>query len=164
LAVVVLLPEDKEYRVMEAREHEATTTVLLVDEEPLHVELRASVMRLVGFSVATACGPTQAIAVLAQRAQSADIAVLDYNLPFTNGCALADLLKAVCPGLRVILYSGATDISAEEMCGVDAFISKWDGIELLLAQMAELSQLALHAPMGRASGSDLLIHMRSGQA
>jgi len=121
--------------------------ILLVDDEAQPLELRAQIMKLHGFSVLTADGPVKAIAMMAEKAiQKIHIAILDYNMPGMNGCVLAERLRSVLPGLRIILYTGAVDIPQVEMNGIDALVSKSDGIACLIAQVAEFARVGAGPP------------------
>lgn len=85
-----------------------------------------------------------ALSIIAQRAANdvnvdVDLAVVDYRLPAMNGCVLAGFLRARHPGLKIILYSGESDIPEGETSNVDAFVSKGGGIQPLLIQVSELT-------------------------
>jgi CheY-like chemotaxis protein len=141
----------------------STPRILLVDDEAQPLELRAQIMKLHGFSVFTADGSVKALAMMAEKAiQKIQIAVLDYNMPGMNGCALAERLRSMLPGLRIILYTGAVDIPAGEMKGVDALVSKSDGVACLIAQVAQFLRVGANPPRGLASGHNPNLGMASG--
>jgi DNA-binding NtrC family response regulator len=118
------------------------TTVLVVDDDVPQLELRALRMVLSGFSVITAVGPGAAISIMNEpRSRRVDVAVIDYDMPGMNGCILAEYLKARYPQLKVLLYSGAIDIPEDDMNRVDAFIPKSEGLDCLLAKIAEMRQI-----------------------
>jgi len=75
-----------------------------------------------------------------------DLVILDFDMPGMNGCDLADLLKVIRPELKIILYSGASDIPRNEMASIDTFVSKADGITALIAEVAELTQVGGGSP------------------
>lgn len=113
------------------------TTVLLVDDDTRHLDLRTLAFQTSGFSVITATSPIEAIAIMNQDSgHKIDVAVIDYHMPVMNGCILAEYLKTRYPELRVILYSGAIDIPEHEMSSVDAFVPKSSGVAALLAEIA----------------------------
>ena len=115
------------------------TTVLLVDDDMRQLELRALTMKMSGFSVVTAIGPGEAISIMNEpSSRRIDVAVIDYHMPVMNGCILAEYLKSRYD-LRIVLYSGAIAIPKEEMGSIDAFISKGEGMEPLLAKISEMS-------------------------
>jgi DNA-binding NtrC family response regulator len=119
------------------------TTLLLVDDDLIQLDLRARVLRMSGFDVITAGNPQDAISIMAQHPSgNVDIAVLDYDMPIMNGCVLAKYLKARDPELKIILYSGAIRIPESEMSSVDAFVSKGEGLCRLLEEVSQLAQLA----------------------
>src|SRR5215470_7606004 len=92
------------------------TTLLLVDDDRLQLELRALVLKMSGFSVLTASSPAEAISIVAQHPErEIDLAIVDYQMPLMNGCVLADYLKERYRGLKVILHSGEMEIPESEM-------------------------------------------------
>jgi len=124
-----------------------TPRILLVDDEIPQLLLRAQVMSLRGFPVLTAESPGEAIAILAEETiEKVELVVVDYNMPGMNGCDLADLLKVMRPELKIILYSGATDVPRNEMTSIDIFVSKADGMPTLIAEIAGLTQVGACSP------------------
>jgi CheY-like chemotaxis protein len=113
--------------------------VLLVDDEPQQLELRAQVLRLCGFSVLTASGSVEAMTIISNGRERIDVAVLDYQMPIMNGCRLAERLRSCRPEVKIILHSGAIDIPRREMTSVDAFVPKNEGIATLIAQVTEFA-------------------------
>jgi CheY-like chemotaxis protein len=121
-------------------------SVLLVDDEPLQLSLRAQVLEMNGFSVLTACGPLEALSLIVGTAKRIDVAVLDYHMPIMNGCILADHLKSCRPEVKIILHSGAIAIPHGEMASVETFVPKSEGIASLIASIAQLASAATGAP------------------
>jgi CheY-like chemotaxis protein len=100
-----------------------------------------------GFPVHIADNPSDAIFMMAEEAlEKVELVVLDCNMPGVNGCDLADLLKRMRPELKIILHSGASDISQNEMTSIDTFVSKTDGIPALIAEVAELTHVVMGSP------------------
>jgi CheY-like chemotaxis protein len=110
--------------------------LLLVDDNAQTLELSGCIFTLAGYSVVTATHPTRAI-VLAKR-QKPDLAILDYVLPVMDGCMLADRLRVMMPRLPIILYSGSLDIADRDLPRVDVFVSKSDGLQILLSNVTRL--------------------------
>ena len=110
--------------------------LLLVDDNARCLELSGYIFTLAGYSVVTATHPNRAIA-LAKR-QKPDLAILDYALPVMDGYMLADRLRVMMPQLPVILYSGWPDIAANDLPKVDVFVSKSDGLNVLLSNVTRL--------------------------
>ncbi|HTF65401.1 MAG TPA: hypothetical protein VK638_22225 [Edaphobacter sp.] len=55
-----------------------------------------------------------------------------------NGCMLADRLRVILPELHTILYSRALDIPDSDILKVSVFISKSDGLDVLLRSVDRL--------------------------
>ena len=121
--------------------------ILMVDDEIEQLRLRAQVIGMCGFAVITASGPMEAICMMTEKPVGRiDLAILDYNLPIMNGCALADRLKSMCPEMKIMLHSGEMDIPQNEMTSVDTFIPKGEGIGQLLAQIIRLAETHMPPP------------------
>lgn len=115
------------------------TTVLLVDDDTRQLEMRALTMKMSGFSVVIAGGAVEAISLMHEpSSRRIDVAVIDYHMPVMNGCVLAEDFRTRYPELKTVLYSGAIDIPEEEMSSLDAFVSKSEGVDSLLAKITEL--------------------------
>jgi two-component system OmpR family response regulator len=114
--------------------------LLLVDGDTRQLDLAAYIMKLGGYSVATATNPNTGIA-LAKR-QRPDLLIVDYEIPVMNGCMLADRLKIILPELHTILYSGLIDIPGSEISKVSLFIPKSAALHLLLPSVAWLLRSA----------------------
>jgi CheY-like chemotaxis protein len=116
------------------------TTLLLVDDDIDQLELRALVLKMSGFTVLTASSPVEAISIMTQgRGDTVDVAVVEYHMPVTNGCVLAEYLRSRYPDLKIILHSAALDIQKSEMSSVDVFVPKSESIAPLLAQVSEFA-------------------------
>jgi CheY-like chemotaxis protein len=112
--------------------------VLLVDDDERQLKLRATILEVYGYSAHTATGASDALSTAGR--EHVDIAVVDYNMPMMNGCALASHLKASDPQLKVILLSAALCIPTHEMRSIDKFVSKTAGVPELLDAIAYLSR------------------------
>ena len=67
-----------------------------------------------------------------------DLVLLDLELPSQGGAAALTFLQAAWPGLVVIALSGRPEArQAALIAGVDAFVSKGDPPERLLAAVAQ---------------------------
>ena len=123
-------------------ERQFTPRILLVDDETQGLWLRAQVMKSCGFPVVTAEGPLEALSLMAEDPdENIDLAILDYDMPVMNGCALAEELRSICPTLKIILYSGAVDTPQWEMTSVDPFVAKDEGTARLLDQIVQIAQV-----------------------
>jgi len=127
----------------------AAAKVLLVDDEAQQMAARAQALDASGFSVITACGPLETIFMLAEGMTKIDVAILDYHMPAMNGCTLARCIKAMCPRLKIILYSGVVDIFRTEMTWIDAFLPKTEGIGALIAHVVQFAPTLQHTGLGK---------------
>jgi CheY-like chemotaxis protein len=93
-------------------------------------------MKLQGYSVKAVSDPR--LAAVTMAAQRPDLAILDYDMPFMNGCELASLLKRAHPALKVILHSGLVKVPEDNTDHIDAFVSKGQGVTSLLKRISEL--------------------------
>ena len=117
------------------------TTVLLVDDDKRHLDLRAHTLKMYGFSVINAISPQEAISIMNESSSSKiDVAVLDYHMPGMNGCILADYLKTRYPELKIVLYS-ALEIPEQQMSGIDVFVPETEGIAALLSKIADFGSI-----------------------
>src|SRR5579871_5038142 len=123
--------------------------ILMVDDEAEQLKLRAQLIGMCGFAAITASGPIEAIEIMTARQRGRiDLAILDYNMPVMNGCALAQKLRSICPELKTILHSGATDIPQNEMTSVNVFIHKGEGIAPLLSHIVEFAHVGMMPSQG----------------
>lgn len=149
---------------MMIREPSSAPRILLVDDEIQQLWLRAQVMQLLGFPVLTADNPNDAIFIMAEETiDKIDLVILDYEMPGMNGCDLADLLKVMRPELKIILYSGATDVPRNEMTSIDTFVSKADGITALITEVAELTQFVEGSPTTLTRDAEQLYRVHTQQ-
>jgi CheY-like chemotaxis protein len=80
-------------------------TVLVVDDEPLVLEVTASMLEALGWAVITAKSGKEALTRLEADDRIA-LLPIDVNMPGINGYELAKRAKRSRPDLRVIILSG----------------------------------------------------------
>jgi two-component system nitrate/nitrite response regulator NarL len=72
-----------------------------------------------------------------------DLVLLDWHLPGLPSHSRLSILRLLKPGLKVIVLSGRPELRQEVLsAGADAFISKIDSVEPLIAAIRQVS----HAP------------------
>jgi CheY-like chemotaxis protein len=87
----------------------ATALALVVDDEP---SLRASCRRLLerlGFRVLLAGSGGEAVDVVSARAAELSVVLLDLSMPEMSGLDAAERLRAIDPGLPIVLMSGYSE-------------------------------------------------------
>jgi two-component system cell cycle response regulator CpdR len=87
------------------REFEVARTVLVVDDDPLVLEVTADMLRDLGCGVVTAATGMDALERLSENA-NIEILVTDLNMPGMDGYELAQRAAGTRPGLQVIMLSG----------------------------------------------------------
>jgi two-component system cell cycle response regulator CpdR len=80
-------------------------TVLVVDDEPLVLDLTASMLEDMGCDVVTATNGAEALNMLASD-HHITILITDINMPGMSGYELAVQAQSSRPGLQVLLLSG----------------------------------------------------------
>ena len=79
-------------------------TILLVDDDPLILELGRELLEHLGYRVKTVSDAAQALEVF-QR-QGVDLVLLDYQLPGLDGYQLLQELRILDARVRVLVASG----------------------------------------------------------
>jgi CheY-like chemotaxis protein len=83
-------------------------TVLLVEDEQQVRDLVCDILRGDGYRVLAAASPVEALDLARDHAGVLDLLVADVVMPHMNGRELADRLKSLRPGIRVLFISGYT--------------------------------------------------------
>jgi two-component system, cell cycle sensor histidine kinase and response regulator CckA len=94
--------------------------LLIVDDEPMVLDVLRRLLEEPGRDVATATGPDQALEVV--RCTEIDVALVDKNLEGASGLVLARQLKAIQPEAEIILITGYASLeTAVEAVQIGAF-------------------------------------------
>jgi len=113
-------------------------TVLVVDDDPAVLEACASILSHLRYNPICASTGTEAIEMFSARMQEIDMVILDMILPDIGGGDVYDAMKAVDPGVLVLLSSGySLDGQAQLILerGCNDFIQKPFTIEQLSQKM-----------------------------
>ena len=81
-------------------------TILVVDDEPLVLNMVAMMLEGDGSCILTAGGGAEAIDIWRSRRGDIDLLISDMRMPVMDGCSLANQLQAEDPDLPVLLISG----------------------------------------------------------
>ncbi len=82
--------------------------ILLVEDEPMLLEMAARMLGLLGHTVLTATTPGEAVRLAEEHAGQIDLLMTDVVMPEMNGRRLAELLQSSYPGLACLFMSGYT--------------------------------------------------------
>lgn len=102
-------------------------TVLLVDDEPVIVDLGREVLESAGYTVLTAVDGREAVEVFVQNKDKINLVVMDVSLPVMSGDEAVSIILAEREDVPIILSSGLPDAGAERRrisLGSVAFIQK----------------------------------------
>jgi CheY-like chemotaxis protein len=87
--------------------------ILIVDDNPLLLDLIASEVGKTGAEVTAVSSPLQALQKLEAGASGWDAIILDYDMPEMNGAQLAARIRADLPLLPIILCSALYEIEID---------------------------------------------------
>lgn len=118
-----------------------TLRVLVVDDDPLQLDLVERVLSRDGFEVR---GVTT-VADLASEARrfAPDVMLIDVNLPDAAGGRAIALARDAAPGARLVLYSAWEESKLRVLAlqlGADGYISKSESVIAIGQRLRELQK------------------------
>ncbi len=125
-----------------------TERVLVVDDDPLVLEVATDMLQELGFAVRSETRAAAALAVFEADPQAFDLVLTDMTMPGMTGDVLAERLKRCRPDIPVILCSGYTEEQIPErtrMQGIDEFLMK----PLFMGPLSQLVRKVLDASRDR---------------
>jgi len=120
---------------------EGRETILLVDDEPMILEVTVEVLRELGYTALEAQGGRDAVELYNKKQAAIDLVILDMIMPDMSGGETYDRIKEINPQVKVILSSGySIDGEATEILerGCQGFIQKPFGMEELSMKIREI--------------------------
>src|SRR5262249_45348944 len=87
-------------------------TVLLVEDDEAVRALAHTVLKRAGYTVVVARNAGEALLLCEQPSAEIDVMVSDVVMPIMGGWQLAQRLRALRPGLKIVLMSGYADQEA----------------------------------------------------
>jgi DNA-binding NtrC family response regulator len=116
--------------------------IIVVDDEPMLLELAESILTPAGYRVSLYRDPTLVIETLEHSPAPPDLLVTDYAMLQMNGLQLMERCRQIHPGLRVLLVSGTVTecIFENSPCKPDRFLAKPYDFLTFLATVSELSE------------------------
>ncbi|MBW2207411.1 MAG: response regulator, partial [Deltaproteobacteria bacterium] len=118
----VTLEQPPSERILEGGER-----ILLVDDEALVLDVGGKMLEKLGYGVVLARSGEEALGVFEEEKGAINMVILDMIMPDMGGGEIYDRLKALNPGVKVLLSSGySIDGQASEILdrGCDGFIQK----------------------------------------
>jgi two-component system cell cycle sensor histidine kinase/response regulator CckA len=89
-------------------------TVLVVDDEREVLALVADILRANGYTVLSASDPREALRLARTRSEPIHLLLTDVVMPFMNGGELAEELRTIRPGVKVLFMSAYTTDVVED--------------------------------------------------
>jgi len=127
-------------------------TVLLVDDEPQVVTMVKKMLVREGYTVLGVTDPEEAIQIAKADETAIDLLLTDVAMPQLNGRELADRLKGMRGGLRVLYMSGFMKETLLKYYNISTigipFLQKPFTQQTLARKMREV----LDAPVAEAAG------------
>jgi len=113
--------------------------ILVVDDEPLILELVSAVLEDLRHAVVAVGNSRDALAVARERSAELRLLISDVTMPDMNGDELADAITEFCDSVAVLLMSGQPGDSqlADERDNCD-FIKKPFSVTDLLSKVEEM--------------------------
>lgn len=87
--------------------------ILLIDDNPLQLKVRETVLRQAGFQVSVATTAESAMATLRVLPDHVSLIITDHLMPGTNGSELVRQIRAANIWLPVIVLSGLAEAEPE---------------------------------------------------
>jgi PAS domain S-box-containing protein len=118
-----------------------TETILLVEDEPMILEVTTDMLQMLGYSVLAAPAPGEAIRLAQNHAGPIDLLMSDVVMPEMNGRDLAQTVTGIYPGIGLLFMSGYTaDVIAHQGVLEDgvAFIQKPFSMAFLAEKVREV--------------------------
>jgi signal transduction histidine kinase/CheY-like chemotaxis protein len=116
--------------------------ILLIDDDPLHLELVQNLLRPLGFTLFVARDGKTGVALASQFRP--DLAMIDLSLPDASGWTVAGELRAnrELPALKIMIVSAnAHEYAPSTDRGCDAFMMKPIHLQRLVEQVGMLLEL-----------------------
>ncbi len=128
-AISILLPvakqdatrDEHDERVDHLKSLEGTETILVVDDEEALREVTRRILTRNGYTVVTASSGAQAIEIATSHVGPVDLLLTDVIMPTMQGPAVANEVKRLRPGIRVLFMSGHAQpvLEAEAVLGTE---------------------------------------------
>jgi CheY-like chemotaxis protein len=113
-------------------------TILCVDDYETSLAGWCLYLHYAGYSVTTARTAQEGLQLFA--VSPVDLVLLDYAMPDMNGDDVAATMKRIKPDVRILMFSGVSDVPEDARLHVDAFLQKGLSPTVVLEKIQELLQ------------------------
>jgi CheY-like chemotaxis protein len=125
-------------RSQSSKEADSSSTIFVVDDEPMLLDLASAILEPLGFKVQTFRDPKKA---LGEFSAAKPVAVVtDYAMGAMNGLDFARECRRVNPRQKILLLSGTVDATIYDDSAVkpDRFLAKPYQVRDFIAALQEL--------------------------
>jgi CheY-like chemotaxis protein len=91
-----------------------TPHILVVDDEPMILEVMCTVLESQGYRVITNPSPREALDVFRSNPGEIDLIITDYLMPLMTGAEFARHLLRTRPDVPIILFTGYSEVMTEQ--------------------------------------------------
>jgi CheY-like chemotaxis protein len=113
-------------------------TILCIDDYETSLAGWCLYLQNAGYSVTTARTAQEGLERFA--VSPVDLVLLDYAMPDMNGDDVAATMKGIKPDVRILMFSGVSDVPEGARLHVDAFLQKGQSPTVVLEKIQELLQ------------------------
>lgn len=99
---------DTENKEIETPAEQGHETILLVEDEPILLDMTKEMLELNGYQVLIALNPDEALQIAGDHSDEIHLVMTDVVMPGMNGYDLAEKLMSLYPGLKCLFMSGYT--------------------------------------------------------
>ena len=99
---------DTENKEIETPAEQGHETILLVEDEPILLDMTKEMLELNGYQVLIALNPDEALQIAGDHADEIHLVMTDVVMPGMNGYDLAEKLMSLYPSLKCLFMSGYT--------------------------------------------------------
>lgn len=127
---------------------EVKHSILFVDDEPAILKSLIRLFRKQGYSLLTASGGEEALALLEQEGGKISVILSDQKMPGMNGAAFLEKAKRICPDAIRILLTGYSEmdaiVDAVNKGEIHRYMTKpWNDDELVMQVKTAVEQYGL---------------------
>jgi PAS domain S-box-containing protein len=147
----------------EIQDLHGTGLVLVVDDEPIVLQIIQTILELYGYRVLTARNGEMGVQAVRDHLDELALVILDSTMPVMGGEVALGQMKALAPWLPVILASGYDVPQAVSRLGehqLDGFIRKPFMFNSLLGTVKSVLRSVSQGPVDRAETLDAIILAR----
>ena len=118
-------------------------TLLCIDDHTPSLAGWCLYLQGAGYYVETARGGLEGLQLFATHA--IDLVLLDYAMPEVNGGEVAATMKQIKPQVRIVMFSGVSEVPENARVHVDAFLPKGQPPSVVLQTIDQLLRDNQHA-------------------